>query len=69
MLDHTKANQLQKLLLQRKGWEINLFRTKKLPKPMQPPINISYEGVIILYLDENFRIDRLDFLGSEVNTL
>jgi hypothetical protein len=66
--DSVKSRRLQALLEQRKGWEINLFRTKKLPKPMNPPIEISYEGAMILYLDENFRIDRVDFLGSEVNS-
>jgi hypothetical protein len=67
--DSVKSRCLQALLQQRKGWEINLFRTKKLPKPMNPPISMSYDGVIILYLDENYRIDRVDFLGSEVASL
>ena len=67
--DMDKSKELLDLLRQRKCYESSLFRSRHVPKPLNPPVSILYEGSMILYLDEHFRIYRLDFLGSQVNSL
>ena len=67
--DTNKSKELKKLLQKRNSNESSLFRSHQLPKPLNPPISILYEGSIILYLDETFRIYRFDFLGSQVHNL
>ncbi len=67
--DTKKSKELQNLLQHRKSFETSLFRTYKVPKPLNPPVSMFYEGSMILYLDEHFRIYRLEFLGSQVNKL
>jgi hypothetical protein len=64
--DTLKAERLQALLQHRKGWEVNMFCTKQIPKPMHVPVTMSHEIAITLYLDENFRIDRLEFFGADI---
>jgi hypothetical protein len=66
MRDITIARRLQMLLQQRKGWEMNLLAMKKLPKTLSLPVSMAYDGVIILYLDTNLNIHRIEVLGSEV---